>query len=91
MYRRSVNLVVRPGRRTVALLVAAAGCALVLASHGLRPIPAMSGALAQESSTYTLMQTNLCLSGRAGCFRRRRIRPWSRRRSPGSVRRARMR
>jgi endonuclease/exonuclease/phosphatase family metal-dependent hydrolase len=68
MYRRGVNLVVRPRGRSAALLIAAAACALVLALAGCDRSPTMSGALAQESSTYTVMQTNLCLSGRAGCY-----------------------
>ena len=73
MYRRRiVNLMVRPcadrSERSVALLLAAAGCALVLALTGCSGSSGTSGALAEEASTYTLMQMNLCLSGRAGCY-----------------------
>lgn len=72
--------------RVVALLVTAVGCALVLAPAGCgRSSGTRSGALAGEASapagtpaaapphgrsTYTLMQMNLCLSGRAGCYGR---------------------
>jgi endonuclease/exonuclease/phosphatase family metal-dependent hydrolase len=51
-------------------LLAAAGCALVLALSGCSRSSGTSGALAHEpsSSTYTLMQMNLCLSGLAGCY-----------------------
>jgi endonuclease/exonuclease/phosphatase family metal-dependent hydrolase len=75
MYRRRiVNLMVRPcadrSGSSAALLLAAVGCALVLAltgcsrSSGGPPtaVPPRAG------STYTLMQMNLCLSGLAGCY-----------------------
>ncbi len=52
----------------MAVLLAAAGCALVLALTACSGSSGTSGALAEESSTYTLMQMNLCLSGRAGCY-----------------------
>jgi endonuclease/exonuclease/phosphatase family metal-dependent hydrolase len=52
-----------------ALLLAGVGCALVLALTGCS---GFSGARASGSpgatSTYTLMQMNLCLSGLAGCY-----------------------
>ncbi len=41
-------------------LLAAAGCALVLAASGCNGSPG--------GSTYTLIQMNLCLSGLAGCY-----------------------
>jgi endonuclease/exonuclease/phosphatase family metal-dependent hydrolase len=71
----------RPGRSVVRLL--AVGCALVLAQSGCSRSSGTSGPPAQEpspsmgkpaaappagSSTYTLMQMNLCLSGLAGCY-----------------------
>ena len=88
MYRRgTVNLMVRPcadrSGSSAALLLAAAGCALVLALTGCSRSPGTSGSLAREpstsvgphaavsppaGSTYTLMQMNLCLSGLAGCY-----------------------
>jgi hypothetical protein len=88
MYRRRiVNLMVRPGAdrwgSSVARLLAAAGCALVLALTGCGGSSGTSGAAAREpsssvgspaavsppgGSTYTLMQMNLCLSGLAGCY-----------------------
>ena len=64
-------------------LFAALGCALVLAASGCSRSSGTSGPLAREpstsmgkpaavppagSSTYTLMQMNLCLSGLAGCY-----------------------
>jgi endonuclease/exonuclease/phosphatase family metal-dependent hydrolase len=53
-------------------LVAAVGCALVLALTGCGGSSGTSGALAREPSptrsTYTLLQMNLCLSGLAGCY-----------------------
>jgi endonuclease/exonuclease/phosphatase family metal-dependent hydrolase len=65
MYRRSVvNLTVGPGSER-ALLLAAVGCALVLALTGCSR---SSGAPAPASSAYTLMQWNVCLSGLAGCY-----------------------
>jgi endonuclease/exonuclease/phosphatase family metal-dependent hydrolase len=67
MYRRSiVNLTVGPGSER-ALLLAAVGCALVLALTGCSR---SSGAPARAGSTYTLMQWNVCLSGLAGCYGR---------------------
>jgi endonuclease/exonuclease/phosphatase family metal-dependent hydrolase len=51
------------------LLVAAVGCALVLALTGCSHSPAsVATAAARSGSTYTLMQMNLCLSGLAGCY-----------------------
>jgi endonuclease/exonuclease/phosphatase family metal-dependent hydrolase len=65
MYRRSiVNLTVGPGSER-ALLLAAVGCALVLALTGCSR---SSSAPAPAGSTYTLMQWNVCLSGLAGCY-----------------------
>jgi hypothetical protein len=55
-------------------LLAAAGCALVLAPSGCSRSSGTSGPPAREPSTstggpaYTLMQMNLCLSGLAGCY-----------------------
>jgi endonuclease/exonuclease/phosphatase family metal-dependent hydrolase len=62
-----MNLTVRlPGSCGV-LLLAAAGCALILAPSGCsRSTPA--AVPPAGSSTYTLMQMNLCLSGLAGCY-----------------------
>ena len=72
----------RPGSSAV-LLLAAVGCALVLAPSGCSRSSGTSGPQAREpstsmgkpaavppagSSTYTLMQMNLCLSGVAGCY-----------------------
>jgi endonuclease/exonuclease/phosphatase family metal-dependent hydrolase len=56
------------------LVVAAVGCAVVLALTGCGRSSGMSGAQARESSPrggslFTLMQMNLCLSGLAGCYR----------------------
>jgi endonuclease/exonuclease/phosphatase family metal-dependent hydrolase len=88
MYRR---VVVRPLVRlrldrsgsSAALLLAAVGCALVLALTGCGRSSETNGDLAREpstvvgptavlgppaGSTYTLMQMNLCLSGLAGCY-----------------------
>jgi endonuclease/exonuclease/phosphatase family metal-dependent hydrolase len=50
--------------------MAAAGCVLVIALCGCGGSSETRGALAREpsSSTYTLMQMNLCLSGLAGCY-----------------------
>ena len=51
------------------LLVAAGGCALVLALAGCgRSSGTPAAARPAESSAYTLMQMNLCLSGLAGCY-----------------------
>jgi endonuclease/exonuclease/phosphatase family metal-dependent hydrolase len=67
----------------VVLLLAAVGCTLVLAPSGCSRSSGTSGPQAREpstsmgepaaappagSSTYTLMQMNLCLSGLAGCY-----------------------
>jgi endonuclease/exonuclease/phosphatase family metal-dependent hydrolase len=67
----------------VVLLLAPAGCALVLGLSGCGGSARTSGALEHEpstsvgtpaavgpaaGSTYTLMQMNLCLSGLAGCY-----------------------
>jgi endonuclease/exonuclease/phosphatase family metal-dependent hydrolase len=50
----------------VVLLLAAVGCALVLAPSGCSR---SSGTVPSAgSSTYTLLQMNLCLSGLAGCY-----------------------
>src|SRR4051794_36096323 len=88
MYRRGiVSLMVRScadrSGRSAALLLAAAGCALVLALTGCSRSSGTSGAMAREPSTsvapptavppragpaFTLMQMNLCLSGLAGCY-----------------------
>jgi endonuclease/exonuclease/phosphatase family metal-dependent hydrolase len=72
----------RPGSSVVRLL-AAVGCALVLAASGCSRSSGTSDPLEREpsasmgkpaavppagSSTYTLMQMNLCLSGLAGCY-----------------------
>jgi endonuclease/exonuclease/phosphatase (EEP) superfamily protein YafD len=51
------------------LLVAAVGCALVLALTGCGRSSGTRGAVAAPAgATYTLMQMNLCLSGLAGCY-----------------------
>jgi endonuclease/exonuclease/phosphatase family metal-dependent hydrolase len=84
MYRRKVlNLGAERWGGCRAVLLAAAGCTLVLALAGYGRPSAMSGALAKEpttsgdspaavpppgGSTYTLLQMNLCLSGVAGCY-----------------------
>ena len=49
---------------SVALVLAAVGCALVLVPSGC----SRSSGTSAGSSTYTLMQMNLCLSGLAGCY-----------------------
>jgi endonuclease/exonuclease/phosphatase family metal-dependent hydrolase len=52
-------------------LLAAVGCALVLALTGCSRssgTAAAAAASAPAGSTYTLMQMNLCLSGLAGCY-----------------------
>jgi endonuclease/exonuclease/phosphatase family metal-dependent hydrolase len=72
----SVNVRRGAGRseRSAAPVLAAAGCALVLALAGCGGSSGASGAQAREPSasgpTYTLMQMNLCLSGLAGCYSR---------------------
>jgi endonuclease/exonuclease/phosphatase (EEP) superfamily protein YafD len=56
----------RPGA-----LLAALGCALVLAATGALAPAGSSGAMAREAPDgpmYTLVQMNLCLSGVAGCY-----------------------
>jgi endonuclease/exonuclease/phosphatase family metal-dependent hydrolase len=72
MYRRRVvNLMVRPPADRCGLLLTAVGCAVVLALTGCGRSSGTSGAQAREASansTFTLMQMNLCLSGRAGCY-----------------------
>jgi endonuclease/exonuclease/phosphatase family metal-dependent hydrolase len=50
-------------------LLAAAGCAIVLALSGCSESSGTNGAAAREPA-YTLMQMNLCLSGQAGCYPR---------------------
>jgi len=73
MYRRRiVNLMVRPcadrSGSLAAALLASVGCALVLALAGCGESSGTSGAPARDASAYTVMQMNLCLSGRAGCY-----------------------
>ena len=65
-----VNLTVRPrADRSRSLLLVAAGCALVLALSGCgRSSGAPAAAAPTASSTYTLLQMNLCLSGLSGCY-----------------------
>jgi len=84
MYGRTIlALTIRPraGRsvRRGPLLLAAAGCALVLAVTGCGGSSGPSAAPAREpspssggsaGSPYALMQMNLCLSGFAGCYGR---------------------
>jgi endonuclease/exonuclease/phosphatase family metal-dependent hydrolase len=51
------------------VLLAAVGCALVLALTGCGGSSGTGGAVSPRAgSTYTLMQMNLCLSGLAGCY-----------------------
>jgi endonuclease/exonuclease/phosphatase family metal-dependent hydrolase len=54
----------------VVLLLAALGCALVLAASGCSESSETDDPPAREpsTSTYTLMQMNLCLSGLGGCY-----------------------
>jgi hypothetical protein len=59
MYRRGV---------VVLTVLAAAGCALVLALAGCGGSSGSSAARPPAVSTYTVMQMNLCLSGLAGCY-----------------------
>jgi endonuclease/exonuclease/phosphatase family metal-dependent hydrolase len=78
-----VHVLARPGAdrsaSSASLLLAAAGCAIVLTVTGCSRSPGTSGDPGPEpstspgapppgSSTYTLMQMNLCLSGLAGCY-----------------------
>jgi endonuclease/exonuclease/phosphatase family metal-dependent hydrolase len=73
MYRRClVHIVARAcadrSGSAAALLLAAVGCALVLALAGCSRSSGTSTAMPPRAgSTYTLMQMNLCLSGLAGC------------------------
>jgi endonuclease/exonuclease/phosphatase family metal-dependent hydrolase len=53
--------------RSVGLVLAAAGC-LVLAVSGCSRESSTAMGKPAGGSTYTLMQTNLCLSGLAGCY-----------------------
>ena len=56
---------------SAALLLAAVGCALVLALTGCTGSAATSAAVPPGAgSGYSLMQMNLCLSGLAGCYRK---------------------
>jgi endonuclease/exonuclease/phosphatase family metal-dependent hydrolase len=65
-----VRLCAGRSRSSAALLLAALGCALVLAVAGCsRSAPEASPA-PRAGSAYTLMQMNLCLSGLAGCYGR---------------------
>ncbi len=83
MYRRTIlrlTICPRAARpaRSGALLLAAAGCVLVVALSGCGGSSGLSGAQAREpsassgvsraGSAFTLMQMNLCLSGFAGCY-----------------------
>jgi endonuclease/exonuclease/phosphatase family metal-dependent hydrolase len=74
MYRRRpVNLMARAcadrSGSSAALLLAAVGCALVLALTGCSRSSGTSTAVPPRAgSTYTLMQMNLCLSGLSGCY-----------------------
>jgi len=71
MYRRRI-LTVRScsnRSRSPALLLAAVGCALVLALTGCGQASDTRAVVPQPTgSTYTLMQMNLCLSGLGGCY-----------------------
>jgi hypothetical protein len=86
--QRIVNLLARRprggrSRSSAALLVAAMGCALVLAVTGWSRLAGTAGSPAQAplrsvarppvvpraaTSSFTLMQMNLCLSGLASCY-----------------------
>jgi endonuclease/exonuclease/phosphatase family metal-dependent hydrolase len=72
MYRRRiVSLMVRGAdrsRSSVAVLLAAVAGALVLGLAGCGQSSGTGGAAARAGSAFTLMQMNLCLSGRAGCY-----------------------
>jgi endonuclease/exonuclease/phosphatase family metal-dependent hydrolase len=52
----------------VLTVLAAAGCALVLALTGCGGSSGSTAARPPTVSTYTVMQMNLCLSGLAGCY-----------------------
>lgn len=55
--------------RARALLVAAAGCAVVLSLTGCGRLAGTSAAVSPHArSTYTLLQMNVCLSGLGGCY-----------------------
>jgi endonuclease/exonuclease/phosphatase family metal-dependent hydrolase len=54
----------------VVALVAAVGCALVLAPSGCSSVGEPAAVPSGGSSTFTLMQMNVCLSGLAGCYRK---------------------
>src|SRR4051794_33578679 len=71
MYRRGI-MVLCASRLWISasVLLAAMGCALVLALTGCSGSSRTSGAVAREPSTFALMQMNLCLSGLAGCYGR---------------------
>src|SRR3954451_6145770 len=72
--RRIANRMVPPRTdrsRTPAPLLVAVGCILVLALTACGQSSHMRAALLPPaSSTYTLMQMNLCLSNLAGCYRK---------------------
>jgi endonuclease/exonuclease/phosphatase family metal-dependent hydrolase len=55
-------------RRRIMVLVAAMGCALVLALAGCTQESSTSAGQPAGGRTYTLLQMNLCLSGLAGCY-----------------------
>ncbi len=64
-----VRLCADRSKSSWALLLAALGCALVLALTGCSRSSGTSTAVPPRAgSTYTLMQMNLCLSGLAGCY-----------------------
>jgi len=62
---RIMNLVVRRCAVACALVLALCGCS---GSAGTSGGPAPAAVPPAASSTYTLMQMNLCLSGLAGCY-----------------------
>ena len=57
-----------PSSAVKLVVLAAAGCAIVLALIGCSESSGTSGAAARKPGAYTLMQMNLCLSGMAGCY-----------------------
>jgi endonuclease/exonuclease/phosphatase family metal-dependent hydrolase len=61
MYRRGIV-------NRAARLLGVIGCGLVLAVTGCARSPASAVRPASGSSTFTLLQMNLCLSGLAGCY-----------------------